>query len=151
MKEVLISLTPVSVLVILPVFIVFLVLRYKINQTNKRTEIIIAAIHSNGSINVDEIIESMKPKRMSLKESLLNRLMWSTVITAVGVSVLLSAIVIDFLGGLNPFILRCGYFFGFVTTVVGGAMLWVCRMIKHKLLNQSGNDGEERQTNSVGE
>ena len=84
--EVLVELlVPLGVCVALPCIIVWLTLRKKTNDTNQRTQIILAAIEKQSDIDVEEFFKKMQPKETSLKIRMLNKLLWGSICTLIGV------------------------------------------------------------------
>ena len=76
---------PLGVCVALPCIIVWLTLRKKTNDTNQRTQIILAAIEKQSDIDVEEFFKKMQPKKTSLKIRMLNKLLWGSICTLIGV------------------------------------------------------------------
>lgn len=84
--EVLVELlVPLGVCVALPCIIVWLTLRKKTNDTNQRTQIILAAIEKQSDIDVEDFFNKMQPKETSLKIRMLNKLLWGSICTLIGV------------------------------------------------------------------
>ena len=84
--EVLVELfVPLGVCVALPCIIVWLTLRKKTNDTNQRTQIILAAIEKQSDIDVEEFFKKMQPKKTSLKIRMLNKLLWGCICMLIGV------------------------------------------------------------------
>ena len=84
--EVLVELlVPLGVCVALPCIIVWLTLRKKTNDTNQRTQIILAAIEKQSDIDVEDFFKKMQPKETSLKIRMLNKLLWGSICTLIGV------------------------------------------------------------------
>ena len=84
--EVLVELlVPLGVCVALPCIIVWLTLRKKTNDTNQKTQIILAAIEKQSDIDVEEFFKKMQPKKTSLKIRMLNKLLWGSICTLIGV------------------------------------------------------------------
>ena len=54
--------------VALPVLIVWLNNRKKINETNQRTQIVLAAIEKNAETDVEDLLKKMAPQKKLLKE-----------------------------------------------------------------------------------
>ena len=83
------TLVPLGICVVLPVLIVWLVTRTRQNETNKKTEIMLKAIESGATIDANFFKDAHK-KQKSTKERLLNRLIWgcATSILGVGLAVL---------------------------------------------------------------
>ena len=56
-------LVPIACGCILPIVAILLGVRQKMNETNKRTEIILAAIEKNPEMDVEELMEKISPKK----------------------------------------------------------------------------------------
>lgn len=95
---------------IISIMSVWLVMRNKANETNKRTEVLLAAIEKNSDLDIEDLIRKMNPKPKATKERLMSRLLWGLVFIAIGTSTLLSALYQDNLGGAGPeyFPIYCG-------------------------------------------
>ena len=85
-------LTPIFICVVLPVAIVWLVIRTKQNETNKTAESIIKAIESGNPIDQDFF--KTQPLRKGTKERLLGILTAACILIALGVGLLLIGIII---------------------------------------------------------
>lgn len=85
MKVLVELLVPLGVCVALPCIIVWLTLRKKTNDTNQKTQIILAAIEKQSDIDVEEFFKKMQPKKTSLKIRMLNKLLWGSICTLIGV------------------------------------------------------------------
>lgn len=70
------SLIPLAVSGVMPVLIVWLCLKKKKNDTDKRTEIVLAAMEKNNEIDVEEFIKTLNPPQRPLREKLILRLHW---------------------------------------------------------------------------
>lgn len=81
-------LVQIGVLVILPVMIVWLFFRHRMNETNKRTQIVLAAIEKNPEMDIQELFQKMALPRKLLKEKLLSKLLWGCIISFVGLVLL---------------------------------------------------------------
>ena len=92
-------LIPIGICVILPIIIVWLNMRRKTNETNRRTEVLLAAIEKNPDLDMEDLIRKMNPKTKTTKERLMSRLLWGLVFIAIGASTLLSALYQDYQGG----------------------------------------------------
>ena len=104
------TIVPIGICVILPIIIVWLIMRRKTNETNRRTEVLLAAIEKNPDLDMEDLIRKMNPKSKTTKERLMSRLLWGLVFIAIGTSLLLSALYQDNLGGAGPeyFPIYCG-------------------------------------------
>lgn len=85
-------LVPLGICVVLPVMIVWLVMRTRQNETNRKTEIMLKAIESGATIDANFFKEQQSPK--TIKERLLARLTSAAVLTLIGVALLAIAIVL---------------------------------------------------------
>ncbi len=82
------NLVPIGICVVLPVLIVWLVMRKKTNDTNKRTEIALAALEKNSEIDVEAFFKQMNPQQKLLKEKLLKKLLIGVMFTVLGIALL---------------------------------------------------------------
>ena len=87
-------LVPIAVCVILPVLIVWLVMRARQNETNKKTEIMLKAIESGATIDADFFKSESRQKPRTIKEKLLGRLTGALVTGLLGVALLITGIVL---------------------------------------------------------
>ena len=94
-------LKPIGICVVLPIIIVWLIMRRKTNETNKRTEVLLAVIEKNPDLDMEDLIRKMNPKSKTTKERLMGRLLWGLVFIAIGTSLLLSALYQDYQGGAS--------------------------------------------------
>ena len=106
------TIVPIGICVILPIIIVWLNMRRKTNETNRRTEVLLAAIEKNPDLDMEDLIRKMNPKTKTTKERLMSRLLWGLVFIAIGASSLLSALYQDYQGGAGldyfPIYSGCG-------------------------------------------
>ena len=106
------TIVPIGICVILPIIIVWLIMRRKTNETNRRTEVLLAAIEKNPDMDMEDFIRKMNPKTKTTKERLMSRLLWGLVFIAIGASTLLSALYQDYQGGAGldyfPIYSGCG-------------------------------------------
>ena len=72
---------------VLPIIIIWLVTRKQINETNKRTEIIMSALEKNPDVNVAEWLDKLAPENKSklLKEKLMTKLTWGIICLILGI------------------------------------------------------------------
>ena len=73
---------------VLPITVVALVMRNKMHETNKRAEVILAALEKNPNVNVEDIMRSMSAKGKSMKERLFGRQTAGLICLAVGLGTL---------------------------------------------------------------
>ncbi len=92
-------LVPIALAVVLPVLIVWIVCRMRMNKDNKNAEIIIRAIESNSVPDTDKIVEALGRSRKSPREILQSRLLRGCIFTLFGIAAAISGVVADqFLG-----------------------------------------------------
>lgn len=72
---------------VLPIIIIWLVTRKQINETNKRTEIIMSALEKNPDVNVAEWLDKLAPENKGklLKEKLMTKLTWGIICLILGI------------------------------------------------------------------
>ena len=111
--------------VLLPILIVWLNNRKKINETNQRTQIVLSALEKNPNLDVEELIKKMAPmqKKKLLKEKLLTKLLWGGIIAFVGFSLFASNLWLDYIGGADPEMLFLLYVIGGVLFGIGLAFI----------------------------
>lgn len=127
-------LVPLGICVALPVMIVWLVMRKKTNETNRRTEIVLAAIEKNSEIDVEDFFKKMNPAQKTLKEKLMQRFLWGVVLVALGVALIVFVLMQALFGGaeVNDMMLLCGV----VACFVGVAFLIAYRVSRNVLAKE---------------
>ena len=110
---------PLGICVILPITIVWLAIRHKTNETNRRTEIIMAALEKNQDIDVEEFLKKLNPPKKSVKEKLAQKLFMACVLIAIGTALIG---IIIFLG-VNMAHVAASDIFIFI--VAGGILLFL--------------------------
>ena len=109
---------PIACGCICPIMVIWLYIRKKMNDTNQRTQIVLAVIEKNPEIDIEELMSQIMPKKL-LKEKLLSKLLWGSIITLLGISIFICGLVLDYKGGLNPNVLILIYFTGGILLAVG--------------------------------
>lgn len=76
---------------VLPIIIIWLVTRKQINETNKRTEIIMSALEKNRDVNVAEWLDKLAPdnKGKLMKEKLMTKLTWGIICLILGIGTII--------------------------------------------------------------
>ena len=110
-------------IVVLPVLIVWLNNRKKINEANQRTQIVLSAIEKNKETDVEDLLKKMAPQKKLLKEKLLNKLLWGGIISLVGLSCMAIGLFLDFKGGTSTKDLAMQYWLGGSIFAIGIAFL----------------------------
>jgi hypothetical protein len=116
--------------------------RQKMNETNKQTQIVLAAIEKHPDMDIEELIKKISPKEKLLKEKLLNKLLWGSLVTFLGIAFFGVAFYIDWMGGMMPGILYTLYLGGFILFAVGLAFLINYRIGRKMLAKEI--EAEER-------
>ena len=116
-------LVPITCGCVLPIMIVWLIVRQKMAESQNRTQIILAAIEKNPDLDIEELIKKISPKKKLLKEKLLSKLQTGNITTLLGIGFLVCALYADYMGGMNSKDLRMLYLAGIILLVVGGAFL----------------------------
>ena len=121
-SDVIYSLVPIFCGCVLPIVIIWLSVREKMNETNARTQIVMAAIEKNPDMDIEELMKKMTPKQKLLKEKLLSKLLWGCITSVVGLGLI----------GLGVYLLGHGsdqdealtsLAFGVILLAVGGAFI----------------------------
>ena len=73
-------LVPLGCGCVLPIMIVWFTIRESMNKTNQRTQIVLAAIEKNPDMDIEELMKKISPKPKLLKEKLLSKLLWGSII-----------------------------------------------------------------------
>ena len=123
MKELVAILVPIACGCVLPIMVVWLAIRKSMNETNQRTQIVLAAIEKNPDMDIEELIKKISPKKKLLKEKLLTKLLWGSIITFLGVALIGFCIVLDFIGGVPIGALQQFSLLGAVLSGIGIAFL----------------------------
>ena len=84
---------------VLPIVIIWLIIRKKTNETDKRTQLALAVLEKNPEIDVEELLKKTAPKPKLLKEKLLKKLFWGSLTTIIGVIAIGDGIWSCYVGG----------------------------------------------------
>ena len=76
----------------LPFLIAVFIYRHKMNETNKRAEIVLKALDKNPGEVPEELLKSLNTPQKPLKERLLGKLLWGLALTIIGAA----TVVIEF-------------------------------------------------------
>ena len=129
----------------LPIVAIWLGVRRRINETNSRTQIALAAIEKNPEMDIEEILKKVSRNGKVLKEKLLTKLMWGCLTTLFGVGLIGFGIYLSAnnLGGTDdPMTAVC---FGLISLGVGIAFL-INYFIGKKMLAKEIEAEEKRVT-----
>lgn len=73
---------------VLPIMVVWFVVRKKINETNARTQIITTALEKNPDLDIEELLKKISTKKKLLKEKLLTKLLWGFITSLMGIGLI---------------------------------------------------------------
>ena len=79
---------PVACGCVLPIVVIWLSVREKLNETNKRTQIALAAIEKNPELDLEDLLRKISPKQKLLKEKLLRKLLWGCLTSMMGLGLI---------------------------------------------------------------
>ncbi len=116
-------LVPIACGCVLPIVAILSGVRKKMNETNQRTQIVLAAIEKNPEMDLEEIMKKISRKPGLLKEKLLTKLLWGCLTTLLGIGLIGFGIFLgeNQLGGTDdPMTAIC---FGLISLGVGIAFL----------------------------
>ena len=117
-------LVPIACGCVLPIVGILMGVRQKMNETNKQTEIVLAAIEKHTDMDIEELIKKISPKEKLLKAKLLTKLLWGSLTTFLGIALLGVAFWIDCIGGMETEKLHMMYIGGGVLLAIGVAFLF---------------------------
>ena len=118
MQELVDILVPIACGCVLPIMVVWLGIRQSMNETNQRTQIMMAAIEKNPDMDIEELMKKISPKK-----KLLSKLLWGSIITFLGIALIGFCIVQAFVGGMPTAALQQFSLFGAVLSGIGIAFL----------------------------
>jgi hypothetical protein len=92
------------------------------NDTNQRTQIVLAAIEKNPEMDIEELLKKISAKPRLLKEKLLTKLLWGCLAVLLGIGLIGFGAWLRYMdaGGDDPFVSVC---FGLIALGVGIAFL----------------------------
>lgn len=90
---------------VLPIIIIWLFTRKQINETNKRTEIIMSALEKNPDVNVAEWLDKLasENKGKLLKEKLMTKLTWGIICLILGIGTIVYGACSSFASSMPTF------------------------------------------------
>ena len=116
------TLVPIAFGCILPIVIVWLSIKKRMNETNARTQIITAAIEKNPDMDIEELMKKISPKSKMLKEKLLTKLLWGCICSVIGIGLIGLGIYLSASGDEEEGSLTA-ICFGVILLAVGGAFI----------------------------
>ena len=129
-------LIPIACGCVLPIMIIWFDIRKKMNDTNKRTEIVLAVIEKNPDLDIEELMKKISPKKKLLKEKLLTKLLWGCITALIGLGLIGVGAWLGYVGGSHPNDIWTVSCFGFVMLAIGIAFLINYHMGKKMLAKE---------------
>lgn len=132
--------TALGICVLMPVSIVAIVIRMKINETNKRAEIMLTAIEKGSNIDTGKLLKSFessgksaKTSRAALKEKLMKKLLTAFILMGIGITFCVYTALLGYWGGGNTNEITAMAFTGAIFVLIGAAFL-ISYFISRKFL-----------------
>lgn len=119
MEDTLALFIPIAICVILPIAIVWIVVRAFINRDNKRTEVLIEAIRSNSNIDADRLAEAMTKRAHTPHEVLNLRLLRGCIFSLAGVAFLGYNMYLSYKGGCGDDMLTSSMIAALIFLAIG--------------------------------
>ena len=135
-------LVPIAICVVLPVMIVWLTTRGKINADKLRAQIILEAIRNNPNVNPKELAEMFKPATKSEKEILNKRLQRGTVCSFLGLGGIIGSLLISYFGFFTSEDLMVAIFLSVIVLAVGVGALVTFFYQRKQIVNNDPQDEE---------
>ena len=123
MENLVYALIPIACGCILPIFAIWMGERRKMNETNTRTQIALAAIEKNPDMDLEELMTKISPKQKLLKEKLLSKLLAGSITSMLGLGFLGYYAYLCYVGGNSVVDNNMLCFAGIVLLGVGIALL----------------------------
>ena len=95
-------LVPIACGCVLPIVAILSGVRKKMNETNQRTQIVLAAIEKNPEMDIEEIMKKISHKPRLLKEKLLTKLLWGCLAILLGIGLIGTGAWMGYVGGSVP-------------------------------------------------
>ena len=81
-------LVPIACGCVLPIMVIWFGVHQHMNETNKRTQIVLAAIEKNPGMDLEELMNKISPKKKLLKEKMLTKLLWGCLTSFIGIGLI---------------------------------------------------------------
>ena len=138
-------LVPIACGCVLPIVAILAGVRKKMNETNQRTQIVLAAIEKNPDMDIEELMKKISRKPKLLKEKLLTKLLCGCLAILLGIGLIGLGTWLGYVGGGgsdDPFVSVC---FGLIALGVGIAFL-INYFVGKKMLAKEMEAEEKRVT-----
>ena len=108
---------------VLPIVFIWLETRRKINESRDRMQIVTTAIEKHPDMDIEELMKKISPKKKSLKEKLLSKLLWGFITSLLGIGLTILAIYLKSSGtGIEDDFLTA-ISFGLILLAIGAAFI----------------------------
>ena len=124
---------------------VWLIVRSKMNETNQRTQIVLAAIEKNPDMDIEELLKKFSRNGKLLKEKLLTKLLWGCLAILLGIGLIGTGAWMGYVGGSVPDDIYAVVCSGLIALGVGIAFL-VNYFVGKKMLAKEMEAEEKRVT-----
>ena len=103
--------------------VVWLIVRHRMNETDQRTKIVLAAIEKNPEMDIEELLKKISPKPKLLKEKLITKLLWGCLAILLGIGLIGHGAWLGYVGGSDPDDIYAAVCFGLASLGVGIAFM----------------------------
>lgn len=135
---------PLGIVVVLPIAIAYIAYKKKQHETNKRSEIVMAAIEKNSDIDIQEFLSKLNPPQKTYKERMLNRLhqeiLWGTICLIGGAVCIIATVTTSFINGYEGMDIGFLTIFGIIPLAIGIGLLVAYKSGKKSLDQVSENE-----------
>lgn len=135
---------PLGIVVVLPIAIAYIAYKKKQHETNKRSEIVMAAIEKNSDIDVQEFLSKLNPLQKTYKERMLNKLhqeiLWGTICLIGGAVCIIATVTTSFINGYEGMDIGFLTIFGIIPLATGIGLLVAYKSGKKSLDQVSENE-----------
>lgn len=108
---------------VLPIIFIWMETRQKMNETNARTQIVMAALEKNPDMDVEEILKKVSRKPKLLKEKLLTKLLWGFITSLLGIGLIVLGIYMKSSGLGIDVDVQTALCFGLILLAIGAAFI----------------------------
>ena len=108
---------------VLPIIFIWMETRRKMNETNARTQIVMAALEKNPDMDVEELLKKMSPKKKLLKEKLLSKLLWGFITSLIGIGLIVYSFFLTKQEIHTAYDVQTSFAFGVILLAVGAAFI----------------------------
>lgn len=117
----------IAICVLLPIKMASLLYKNKQYETQKKSDILMAALEKNADIDVQDFLNKFNPPRKSFEEKMKTMLhlemLWGSILLSVGQLCMLCFIVLCSVEGFNTEYITLGIIFGIIPIGIGAGLL----------------------------